>query len=94
MQISGKLIAQKQQGEKAVINSSHNLIIFHVLFAEIQRSLALESEKVERLIRNITFILQSPTFQGPRRNFFFLLANDFSNKNINHSQLISDSEFS
>ena len=24
----------------------------------------------------------------------FFLANDFSNKNINHSQLISDSEFS
>ena len=79
----------------AVINSSLNLIFFHVLFAEIQRSFALESEKVER-IRNITFILQSPTFQGPQRIFFFflLLANDFSNKNINYSQLLSDSEFS
>ena len=54
----------------AVINSSFNLIISHVLFAEIQRSLALESEKVER-IRNITSILQSPTLQGPQRNFFF-----------------------
>ena len=54
----------------AVINSSLNSIIFHVLFAEIQRSFALESEKVER-IRNITFILQSPTFQGPQRNYYY-----------------------
>ena len=79
----------------AVINSSFNLIIFHVLFAEIQRSLALESEKVER-IRNITSILQSPTLQGPQRifSFFWLLANDFSNENINYSQLLGDSEFS
>ena len=53
----------------AVIDSSLNLIIFHVFFAEIQRSLALESENFER-IPNITFILQSPTFQGPQRNIF------------------------
>lgn len=27
-------------------------------------------------------------------SFFLLLANDFSNKNINYSQLLGDSEFS
>ena len=35
-----------------------------------------------------------PHFKDREEFFFFLLANDFSNKNSNHNQLISDSEFS
>lgn len=63
-------------------------------FAEIQRSLSLESEKVERIPKWSPSFSSLPHFKDRSEIYIFLLlANDFSNKNINYNQLLSDAEF-